>query len=281
MKKKLEAALGEPAESTDKPTTVIALSRGLQILQCFSAAKPELGSAELARMTNMPQPTVWRLCQTLVHHAFLLPTPNAQRFQLGTSALAIGVAASATFSAIGHVRGRMQFLADRFKSAVSIATRENLDMVYLERCAAQVMVGTNMQKGSRLPMHKCTLGWAYLSALNDQARSALIGKLIAEYPEDRERIEALSISKPAELAETGYVLERGLIHRHIAALAIPIMSSAGPQFAVNCSCDTESVTQAQLRQEIAPALHEIAGILSAFFLGPTENRLNGDQSQWG
>ena len=44
---------------------VTALSRGLEVLRCFTAERVELGTTEIARLTSMPQPTVWRLCYTL------------------------------------------------------------------------------------------------------------------------------------------------------------------------------------------------------------------------
>lgn len=44
---------------------VASLAKGLEVLRCFTPARPELGTSEIARLTGMPQPTVWRLCYTL------------------------------------------------------------------------------------------------------------------------------------------------------------------------------------------------------------------------
>lgn len=254
------------ADSEARPA-VIALSRGLEILQCFSVARPRLGSAELARMTGLPQPTVWRLCQTLVQAGFLLPTASGQRLQLGTAALALGIAATATFDALEVVRPRMQAIADKYKAAVSIAGCERLQMVYLERRTAEVMLGTNLQRGSRLPIHKCTLGWAYLVALPERARMQLIERLRKEFPEDAATIDKLAASKLAQYERHGYVLERGLVHREIIALAIPILPHDGAQpLTINCSSDIGNVSARLLEEEIAPQLRELADILRAGFL---------------
>ena len=245
---------------------VIALARGLDILQCFSVAKPQLGSAELARMTGLPQPTVWRLCQTLVQSGFLLPTASGHRLQLGTAALSLGIAASASFDALEVIRPRMQAIADRYKAAVSLAGCERLQMVYLERLTAEVILGTNLQRGSRLPIHKCTLGWAYLVALDDRPRAALIDRLRREYPDDAATIDTLAVSKLAQYQRHGYVLERGLVHREIIALAIPIVPPTGAPLAINCSSDIGNVSVRQLEKEIAPQLRELAEILQTVFV---------------
>jgi len=254
---------------------VIALSRGLEILQCFTPTRPRLGSAEIARLTGLPQPTVWRLCQTLVQQGFLLPTPG-QRLQLGTAALSLGIAASASFNALEIVRPRMQALADRYRSAISIAGHDRLYMVYLERCTAEVMVGTNLQRGSRLPLHKCTLGWAYLAVLDEKERSAILARLRKAFPEDAGTIDELAISKLRQYQRTGYVLHRGLVHREIIALAVPIPAPAGMQpLAINCSSDSANLSARQLETEVEPQLREMAEILRTMFVQEDPPSVNG------
>lgn len=246
---------------------VIALARGLEILQCFTLSRAHLGSAEIARLTGLPQPTVWRLCQTLVQQGFLLPTTSGQRLQLGTAALTLGIAASASFNALEIVRPRMQLLADQYKSAVSIASYERQHMVYLERCTAEVIFATNLQRGSRLPVHKCTLGWAYIAALEERPRDALLEKLREEYPQDKASINELAVSKLKQYQHNGFVMQRGLVHREIIALAIPIMPPTGSQpLTINCSSDIEIVSARQLKDEVEPQLREIADILLTLFV---------------
>jgi len=246
---------------------VIALARGLEILQCFTVTRAQLGSAEIARLTGLPQPTAWRLCRTLVQQGFLLPTANGQRLQLGTAALTLGIAAAASFNALEIVRPRMQKLADRYKSAVSIASCERLHMVYLERCTAEVIFANNLQRGSRLPVHKCTLGWAYLVALDERARAVLLDELREEFPQDQESINELAASKLKQYQRNGFVMQRGLVHREIIALAIPIAPPSGSQpLTINCSSDIKNVSARELKDEVAPELREIADILLTLFV---------------
>jgi len=51
---------------------IVALSKGLQVLRCFNEDRRELSTAEIARLTGMPQPSVWRLCYTLLQEGFLV-----------------------------------------------------------------------------------------------------------------------------------------------------------------------------------------------------------------
>ena len=54
---------------------VMGLLRGLAVLRCFDAIRPQLGTTEIAQMTKLPQPTVWRLCYTLQQLGYLGMTP--------------------------------------------------------------------------------------------------------------------------------------------------------------------------------------------------------------
>lgn len=258
----------EPNPVAEPRQTVIALARGLEILQCFSIARPQLGTAEIARMTGLPQPTVWRLCQTLVQSGFLLPSVSGQRLQLGMAALSLGLSAAATFDGLEIVRPRMQDIADRYGSAVSIAACERLQMVYLERRAAETTLATNLQRGSRLPIHKCTLGWAYLAALDDKPRATSLTQLKKEHPQDAKLLDHLADETLEQYKQDGYVLQHGLVHREIIALAIPIIpeSDKAQPMAINISSDIANVSEKTLRSEIAPQLRSLADILEANLL---------------
>ena len=77
------------AESADRQY-VTALARGLEILRCFGARKPELGTTEIAQLTGLPQPTVWRLCHTLIKCGYLAPSPGKDKLRIGAGVLSLG-----------------------------------------------------------------------------------------------------------------------------------------------------------------------------------------------
>ena len=251
---------------------VTALARGLAILQCFTPTRTQMGSAEIARLTGLPQPTVWRLCQTLLHAGFLVPAPGGQRFQLGTTVLALGFAASAAFDVLELVRPRLQDLADHFNAAFSIAGRDGLDMVYLQRCVAEAVVGLNLQRGSRIPIVRCTLGWAYLTALEERARNGVLREIRRADPDNWTAVERQVTPALRDYERKGYVLRRALSHRDIIALAVPIVSNARAQvLAINCSAHTNEVTAKQLESEVAPQLTELAGAIGGALSGTPLN----------
>ena len=69
----------EGAADGGDPLFVTALARGLAVLRCFTPRTRELSATELARMTKLPQPTIWRLCHTLRALGYLTQAPGGDR----------------------------------------------------------------------------------------------------------------------------------------------------------------------------------------------------------
>ena len=275
-----KSALSSPTKDEAAPPIerqqVTALARGLQILQCFTTTRRQLGSAEIARITGLPQATAWRLCQTLLRAGFLSASLGSQRLQLGASALALGLAASAAFDILEVVRPRMQELADRFNASISVAGRDGSDMVYLQRCVSEAMLGMNLQRGSRIPLVKTAMGWAYLAALADSPRSAVLREIRRSNPALWSGVEAQLELAQRDLERKGFLRRKGLAHPGIIAIAVPSVSTPrSPVLAINCSSQTSDRTAKQLELEVAPLLKELArtiggALSSTAVLAPSE-----------
>ena len=76
---------------------VTALARGLALLECFTPEQPELSGSELAKRAKLPQPTVWRLCHTMLKLGVLVSV-NGDRMRPGLAALRLGHSAIAGFT---------------------------------------------------------------------------------------------------------------------------------------------------------------------------------------
>ncbi len=119
---------------------VTALARGLEILRCFTPASRELGTADIARLTGLPQPTVWRLCHTLSNMGFLQPAAGGTRLRPGIAGLSLGFAVLADQPLAEIARPWMAELALRHQGAVSLGARDGNQMVYLQRCQGSAIV---------------------------------------------------------------------------------------------------------------------------------------------
>ncbi|UXJ50161.1 IclR family transcriptional regulator [Pseudomonas citronellolis] len=202
---------------------VTALARGLQILRCFSHEKPELTPQELVRMTGLPQPTVWRLCHTLVKEGFIVCAGENSRMALGLPVLAMGYAAQARQSLPRTALPYMQELTNRHRLGLSLAVRDGLEMLYIQRTHGD-FIYMNDPVGARRPFVTAPTGWACFAAYDAEERDQLLQQLNAANHDTQSEISRQLDNAVAEFAANGFVTSIGVMHEHMNVVAVPIRS---------------------------------------------------------
>lgn len=204
---------------------VTALARGLDVLRCFDAAHPSLGTAEIARMTGLAQTTVWRLCHTLVEEGYLVQLDSKEKLRPGIPVLSLGYSAISTTPLAELARGDMQAVADRHRGAVSLGSRDGSSMVYLQRCQGSEFILRDLGVGSRIPVLTSVTGWAWLAGLTFDERKLALADLKRDDPTHYKEMLP-KIGKALEDYElTGYVVNKGALHPQINAVGVPVVSS--------------------------------------------------------
>ena len=206
---------------------VTALSRGLQILQCFTRARPVLRAAEIARLIDLPQPTVWRLCYTLIQDGYLVHVEGSDKLRPNFPVLSLGFAAIANMPLAELARPTMQELAARYQGAVSLGVRDGVNMIYLERCQGSAIVMRDLDVGSRVSLISSVTGWGYIAGRDKAARERMFDE-IETFGEPRwpEVLPKLRLAL-ADYDRTGYIVSKGLMHPEINAVAVPIAAADG------------------------------------------------------
>jgi DNA-binding IclR family transcriptional regulator len=256
----------ETAEDKDRQY-VTALARGLQILRCFTAATPTLGTSEIARMTGLAQPTVWRLCHTLIQEGYLVQTDRKDKLRPGIPVLGLGFSAISSTPVAELARSQMQSLADRHQGAVSLGVRDGSAMVYLQRCQGSQIVLRDMSVGSRVPILSSVTGWAWLTALSTTERATALTELQREEPALYEAMYPKFTEALERYALTGYLVNKGSLHPQINAVGVPITSSDGKtQMALSSGGISQLFDDDKLKQvgaELRVLAQEVAIALSA------------------
>ncbi|MEN4918866.1 IclR family transcriptional regulator [Achromobacter spanius] len=244
---------------------VTALARGLDILRCFSAERRMLGTTEIAHLTGLAQPTVWRLCHTLQKTGFLDAVPGKDKLQLGIAAVALGGAALAGQEALDVIRPLLQALADRYQVAVALGRRDGDSIVYLLRCQGNSPLLMNLRVGSRIPLFHSAIGWAYLACCSQEERDALLedaraaGKL-ADKADQHAMADAI-----AAYPERGFVYhERPAFQINTVAAAIEL--PADERYVVSCGGPASLLPRPLMLDEVGPTLRQLASELQPILL---------------
>jgi DNA-binding IclR family transcriptional regulator len=245
------------------PLFVTALARGLDILRCFTPEREVLGSREIARLTGLPQPTVWRLCHTLLKLGYLVPGMTPNKLRVGSGVLLLGHAAITRTGLSAFALPLMRQVAERHKISVTLAERNGTDMLILQRIEVPSMLTLNLHVGTNLDLGNSSLGWTYLCAVDAATRDIALKQLKKRDPEGFDKIRLDLAIATKEFAQWGFVFNLGRSHPDINAVGVPVISPDGKKvMALTSGGAKSSVTKTKLLNEVAPALKELALNLS-------------------
>jgi DNA-binding IclR family transcriptional regulator len=249
------------------PSFVTALARGLDILRCFTAERQDLGTSEIARLTGLPQPTVWRLCKTLSQLGYLVPGRTPDRLRVGSAVLLLGHAAI-THTGIAHFAlPLMRQVADEYQISVSLAERYGMEMVLVQRIEAPSILRLNMHVGSTLELGNSSLGLSLLAALSPDAREPVLRQLRRHAGANWPAVSADVQKAIDEYARFGFVFNLGRSHPDVNAIGVPVIAPDGSKLmALTSGGSRSSVTKERLTTRIAPALKSLAAQLAPMLM---------------
>jgi len=153
---------------------VTALARGLDVLACFRTGESTLSNQELAQRCQLPKSTVTRLTMTLTRLGYLIQVPETGRYRLGTACLALGSALLTRLDVRQIARPLMQELASATHATVSLGVRDRLSMIYAENCRSAAALTLPLDVGSRIPVASSAIGRAWLAAVPERERLAVM-----------------------------------------------------------------------------------------------------------
>lgn len=186
----------------DRPGGVDAVARALTILSAFGEATPEMSLAELARRTGFYKSTILRICISLEAHRFIVRGADGV-FRLGPELWRLGALYRRSFDLGEYVRPVLRQMVARTQETASFYVRDGDERVCLYRLNSPRPVRHHLDEGVRLPLDRGAAGRVLLAFGN---------------PDD---------PRGAAVRRAGYVVTRGDRDPELAAIAAPVVDSAG------------------------------------------------------
>jgi DNA-binding IclR family transcriptional regulator len=239
--------------ATDR-SFVVALSRGLDVLRAFHPNDGLLGNQELAARTNLPKPTISRLTYTLTKLGYLTPVPRFEKYQLAPSAMALGYAALANLGVRHLSEAYREELMRETGGAVAVGGRDRHSMIYFGQSRTGLL-GVQLDVGSRVPIATTAMGRAYIWALPDDDRAALLRELRDHYGNRWSKMRD-GIERAGEmLARNGFTISAGEWQEDVHAVGVPLKLNDGTgPYAFNCGAPAFRFTEERLINDIGPRL---------------------------
>lgn len=152
--------------------------KAVSVLECFTADKPELSTADIARQLGMPKTTARRVLTTLTMSGLANRNAKTGKYMIGPALYALGSLYLSTTDicmAAGPVIETMNDLTGETVN-VSILDRGNITLVMKQESKHAFRLNTHV--GSIIHAYGSAMGKALLSELNEAEIDSL-------YPEER------------------------------------------------------------------------------------------------
>ena len=221
----------KPAENPadDQRNLVNSLSKGLRVLEAFSAERTEMTLSEVARAASIDPGTAFRMLNTLVMLGYVARVPDSKRFRLTLKVVDLGLHAIGRSDLRELARPILRSLVGEISEAASLGVLDGADVLYVERVRAGLTrLGVDIRIGTHIPAATGIIGHAILAFLPPRDRE----RVLATAPRRGEM--AVNPLGKAELNRTlqtirqqGYALHDSLFGNGLRILAVPVLDMDG------------------------------------------------------
>ncbi|AWS41722.1 IclR family transcriptional regulator C-terminal domain-containing protein [Streptosporangium sp. 'caverna'] len=245
------------------PDFVEALARGLDVLGCFDADRPQMSLSEVAAAVNLARPTARRLLLTLEELGYV--RSHGSQFTLTPRVLSLGVAFVSSLGLWDIARPHMEQLVRSTGESSSMAQLDGSDIVYVARVSVPKIIALRVEIGTRFPALQTSQGKVLLAALDtDVLKSVLAQPSRSRLPEftprTREEVEKELLSIRAR----GWALADEELAPGVRSVAVPVRDGTGAvRAAMNVTVHAAETSLDTLVDEHLPRLLRTAGDISA------------------
>lgn len=180
---------------------VSAVTRAMQILECFRVDDAFISLAEMARRTGIHKTTVLRLARTLAESQYLVQRKEDGAWRLGPAAGWLGARYQASFDVNNAIEPALLELTQKTNESTSFFVREGNVRTCLVRVEGPQSIRHHIREGEVLPLEKGSPGRVLLAFSGEQG---------ATYEEIRKK---------------GYYISIGERDPEIASVSAPVFGS--------------------------------------------------------
>jgi IclR family KDG regulon transcriptional repressor len=214
--------------SLPEARSVVALRRGLAILDVFSGGQKELGVNEIARALDMHKSTVSRLCSTLEQAGYLARDEVTDKYRLGARIRQLVGASSRDVELRTAARDVLRQLVETAGETVTMVVRDGLDITTIEVVDGPALVRMQARVGARTQVHASAGAKAVLAWLPDEQ----LGPIIDAWPLARLTPNTITrkdelIRHLASLRERGYSIDNEEMEIGLRCVGAPVMDQTG------------------------------------------------------
>lgn len=238
---------------------IISLSRGLNVLSCFTGVTEPLSHQQICEATGLAKATVTRLIFTLISMNYLIQDSNG-KYLLGREAVLLSNTAFTQYDVVKLISPQMLEFAEKYQVSVNLAIHQAGMMTYLIAHRSPSKISVNLQAGSQIPLEQTAIGRAYFANSDMKTQKIIVDYIAARDHEQIEKIKK-NLEKHADFyKKNGFSISHGDFSSEILAIAVAIPSKDGAQvtYSLNASVPSGSWNEEEYIKYLETPLKQLA-----------------------
>jgi IclR family pca regulon transcriptional regulator len=215
---------------TEDPRNLVnSLSKGLRVLESFSAERTEMTLSEVARAADLDPGTAFRMLNTLVMLGYVARVPDSKRFRLTMKVVDLGLHAIGRSDLRELARPILRSLVGEISEAASLGVMDGGDVLYVERVRAGLTrLGVDIRIGTQIPASVGIIGHAILAFLPARDRDRVLAMPPRRGETAPHALTRLELDRTLEaIRQRGYALHDSLFGNGLRVLAVPVLDTDG------------------------------------------------------
>ena len=255
------------AAGAERTSYVTSLARGLAVMRAFTAQRPQLTLAELARLVGLPRATVRRSLLTLQELGYV--DADGRQFSLSPQVLTIANAYLSSSTLPRVAQPFVERVSDELGESCSLSIQHGSEVIYVARSSRRRLASMHRDVGTHLPAHCTSMGRVLLAGLAAAELDAfLAGAELTPFTPNTVTEPQKLRGVLAKVRSEGYCIVDQELEVGLRAVAVPVHNAAGKLVAaMNVSTQAGATSRKDLLGRYLPVLRAASAGLRPLLLG--------------
>jgi len=210
-----------------KDYTVPAIHRAIRVLEILAASHTGFSLAELARQTNIPKSSLFRILLTLEQSSLVLQDHARNVYTLGMKLIDWGNTALDKIDLKTVAHPHLMRLAHETRESFYLAILDDYEVIIIDRADTPEIWRMVTRLGQRSPVHVTATGQVILADMGPEAFDTIVARGLKKFTPRSITTPPRLKKRIYEVKKLGYSVTDAEYKPDLCAIAVPIRDHRG------------------------------------------------------
>ena len=204
-----------------------ALRHAMNVLECFTVEKQELGVTEIARLTGLQKSSVHTILNTFAGMGYIEQRQDTSKYFLGCRLLHFSYIINSHIGLREHFLPYLSKIAEATHEVCYLGMLNNLEVLYLDAAYPASQIRSRNISGERAPLYCTGLGKAMLAFLKEEEKQKVLSAPLEKFTDYTVTSPEMLRCELDEIRANGYAVDNMEHEFGVRCVGVPVFGSGG------------------------------------------------------